>query len=64
MILRMARNTLIIKYLYAVSRSPVEYRAKARKTSASNDNRTLLAALRSVENLCSANDLRIDLRRV
>lgn len=60
----MARNMLIVEAFDAASRSPAKYRAKTGKTRAPNDNRTRLAAHRSVENLCSANNLRIELRRV
>jgi hypothetical protein len=60
----MARNILIVRAFDTAPRLPAKYSAKARKTRAPNDNRTLRATHRSVENLCSANNLRIELRRV
>jgi hypothetical protein len=64
MILLMSRNMLIDRAFIAASRWATKYHAKTGKTRPPNDNRTLGATHSSVENLCSANNLRSELLRV
>ena len=57
----MSRNILIVEAFVAQPRSLVKYRGNAAKTRSPNGNRTLFMLFRSVEILCSVNNLHGDL---